>query len=154
MNAMRRLTSLAPLALLLAACASGVPGAKIPLPKVQIIARTNLADVVPTMATGIGVHYELRITNVAEVPVTLKRVDLDSMAGGGFGVAAKTRLYDVTIAPGETRSVDFDTTAYINDPLSFESRAPVAIRAQLLFDSPVGKVQSIVQQRVSMNSGD
>ena len=149
--------ALFPLALLLAAaCASSsaVPGAKIPQPKVQIIARTNLADVVPTMATGIAVHYELRITNVAEVPVTLKRADLDSMAGGGFNVASKTRLYDVTIAPGETVSADFDTTAYINDPLSYESRAPVAIRAQLLFDSPLGKVQSIVQQRVSMHSGD
>ncbi len=51
-------------------------------------------------------------------------------------------------------TVDFDTTAYINDPLSYESRAPVAIRAQALFDSPLGKVQSIVQQRVSMYSGD
>ena len=131
-----------------------MPGAKIPKPKVQIIARTNLADVIPTVATGIAVHYELRITNVAEVPVTLTRADLDSMAGGGFNVASKTRLYKVTIAPGDTASVDFDTTAYINDPLSADARAPVAIRAQLLFDSPLGKVTSIVQQRVSIYSGD
>src|SRR5688572_6792379 len=144
------------LSLLAAACASSsvTPGAKIPLPKVQIIARTNLAEVAPTMATGIAVHYELRITNVAEVPVTLTRADLDSMGGGGFTVQAKTRLFNVVIPPGETVSADFDTTAYIADPLSYESRAPVAIRAQLLFDSPLGKVQSIVQQRVSMHSGD
>lgn len=146
--------ALFPLFLLLAACASSVPGAKIPPPKVQIIARTNLADVAPSVATGIAVHYELRITNVAEVPVTFTRADLDSMGGGGFNLQSKTRLFNVTIPPGETVSADFDTTAYINDPLSYESRAPVAIRAQLLFDSPLGKVQSIVQQRVSMNSGD
>ena len=145
-----------PLLLLLAAAcgSSGAPGAKIPAPKVQIIARTNLAEVVPSVATGIAVHYELRITNVAEVPVTFTRADLDSMGGGGFTIASKTRLFKVTIAPGETVSADFDTTAYINDPMSYESRAPVAIRAQLLFDSPLGKVQSIVQQRVSMYSGD
>lgn len=140
--------------LLAAACASAGGGAGIAKPKVQIIARTSLANLAPTMATAIAVHYELRITNVAEVPVTLKRVDLDSMAGGGFEVAAKTRLFDVAIPPGETRSVDFDTTAFINDPLSFESRAPVAIRAQALFDSPQGKLQTSVQQRVSMYSGD
>jgi len=68
-----------PLLLLAAACASSsaMPGAKIPKPKVQIIARTNLSEAMPTMATGIAVHYELRITNVAEVPVTLTRADLD-----------------------------------------------------------------------------
>lgn len=145
--------ALFPLLLIAAACASS-PGAKIPLPKVQIIARTNLSEVMPTVATGIAIHYELRITNVAEVPVTLTRADLDSMGGGGYNLAAKTRLYKVTIAPGETVSADFDTTAYVNDPLSSDARAPVAIRAQLLFDSPLGKVTSIVQQRVSIYSGD
>ena len=141
--------------LLAAACASsGVPGAKIPSPKLQIISRTNLADVAPSVPTGIAVHYEIRISNEAAVPVTLKRIDLDAMAGGGFTVEAKTRVYDVTIPPGETRSVEFVTTAYINDPLSYQSRSPVAIRAQALFESPEGKVQSIAQQRVTMNSGD
>jgi hypothetical protein len=150
---MNRRALLLLLSLLAAACASA-PGANIPKPKVQIIARTNLAEVAPSMATGIAVHYELRITNVAEVPVTFTRADLDSMGGGGFTVQAKTRLFNVVIPPGETVSADFDTTAFIADPLSYESRAPVAIRAQLLFDSPLGKVTSIVQQRVSMYSGD
>jgi hypothetical protein len=151
---MNRRALLLPALLVAAACASSGGGAGIARPKMQIIARTSLANVTPTMASAIAVHYELQVTNVADVPVTLKRVDLDSMAGGGFEVASKTRLFDVTIPPGETRSVDFDTTAFVNDPLSFESRAPVAIRAQALFDSPKGKVQTSVQQRVSMYSGD
>ena len=100
------------------------------------------------------VRYEIQVTNEAAVPVTLKRIDLSSLGGGGFTLQARTRVYDATIAPGETRSVDFETTAYINDPLSYESRAPVAIRAVALFDSAEVKVQSIAQQRVSMISGD
>ena len=146
---------LALLALLAAACSSGGGVvANIPKPKLQIIARTNLADVVPTIATVIAVHFEVRATNTAAVPITLKRVDLDAMPGGGFEVEAKTRIYDVTIRPGETGSVDFVTSALISDPNSFESRMPVAIRATALFDSPEGKLQSAVQQRVTISGGD
>ncbi len=141
--------------LLATACASAsMPSAKIPAPKLQIISHTNLANIPGSLPTGIAVHYEIRVSNEAAVPVTLKRVDLNAMAGGGFTIEAKTRVYNVQIAPGETRSVDFVTTAYVNDPMGYESRAPVAIRAQALFDSPEGKVQSIAQQRVTMSSGD
>lgn len=139
-------------ALLFAGCASGPAGAlaRLPRPKVQIFSRTNLVETSPSMASGVAVHYEIRITNQAEIPITLKRIDLDAMAGGGFQVQAKTRIFDVTIAPTETRSVDFDTTAYINDPLGADARQPVAIRATTLFTTAQGKLQSITQQRVSM----
>ena len=149
---MRRLVFLA--FLIAAACASGGgPAANIPKPKVQVIQRTNIAESVPTVPSGLPVHYEIRITNQAQVPITLKRVDLDSMAGGGFQLESKTHIYNNTIAPGDTASVDFVTTAYI-DPTRYDSRAPVAVRAQALFDSPEGKVQTIVQQRVTAASGD
>lgn len=142
--------------LLVAGCASAPsgPAAQLLRPKVTIIARTNLAGVSPTVASGLPVHYEIRITNQASIPITLKRVDLDAMEGGGFQVQAKTRVFDVTIAPAETRSVDFDTTAYITDPNGYSSRQPVAIRAITLFDTAQGKLQSITQQRVSIESGD
>ena len=140
---------------LAAACSTGGGGpvANIPKPKVQVIQRTNIAESIPTVPTGIAVHYEVRITNQAQVPITLKRIDLDAMEGGGFDLEAKTRIYNVTIAPGDTGSVDFVTTAYI-DPRRYESRMPVAIRAQTLFDTPEGKLTAIVQQRVSATSGD
>ena len=147
--------TLALIALFAAACSSGGGvGANIPKPKLQIIARTNLSEAAPSMATGINVHYEIEITNNAQIPITLKRIDLDSMAGGGFELQSKTRQFDVTIPPGDTRSVDFVTAAYIKDPTGNDARTPVAVRAQALFDSPEGKLQSIVQQRVSIFSGD
>ena len=147
--------TLALIALFAAACASGGgPSANIPKPKIQIIARTNLSEAAPTVATGINVRYEIAITNNAQVPITLKRIDLDAMAGGGFELQAKTRQYDVTIAPGDTQSVDFVTAAYIRDPTGSDARTPVAVRAQALFDTPEGKMSSIVQQRVSIYSGD
>ena len=147
--------TLAFIALFAAACSSGGGiGANIPKPKLQIISRTNIAEAVGSMATGINVHYEVVITNNAQIPITLTRIDLDAMAGGGFELQSKTRQFDVTIPPGETRSVDFVTAAYIRDPTGNDARTPVAVRAQALFDSAEGKLQSIVQQRVSIFSGD
>ena len=143
-------------ALLTSGCAStsSGPTAQLARPKVTIIARTNLADTAPSLSAGVPMHYEIRITNQADIPITLKRIDLDAMAGGGFQVQSRTRVFDVTIAPAETRSVDFDTTAYINDPTGTDARQPVAIRAITLFETTKGKLQSITQQRVSIVSGD
>lgn len=151
---MRRFATLA-VTLLVAGCSStSGPTAQLTRPKVTIIARTNLADTSPSLSAGVPMHYEIRITNQADVAITLKRIDLDAMAGGGFQVQSKTRVFDVTIAPAETRSVDFDTTAYINDPTGTDARQPVAIRAITLFETSKGKLQSITQQRVSIVSGD
>jgi hypothetical protein len=147
-----RATSLA--LLIAASCASTPSGpvAQIPRPKVAIFTRTDLTES-PSVPSGVPVHYEIRITNEAEIPITLKRVDLDALAGGGFQVESKTRIYDLTIAPAETRSVDFDTTAYIDDPRGFESRQPVGLRVVTLFDTAQGKLQSVTQQRVGMGAG-
>jgi hypothetical protein len=143
------------IALLAAACASGGgPGANIPKPKLQIIARTNLSEVMPTVASGIDVRYEIVITNNAQIPITLKRIDLDSMAGGGYQLQSRARVFDVAIPAGETRSVDFAAVAFINDANFASASAPVAVRAQALFDSAEGKVSSVAQQRVSIFSGD
>lgn len=153
---MKRTTFVLLALIVAAACSSGGGGisANIPKPKVQIIARTNLSETAPTVPSGINATYEIAVTNNAEIPITLKRVDLDSMAGGGFSLQSRSRQYDMTIAPGETRSVDFTTAAYISDPNSFDARQPVAVRATAYFDSAEGKLSTIVQQRVSIYSGN
>jgi hypothetical protein len=143
-------------AVVFAACASGHTSqttAKIPKPDVTIIQRTNVNENIPTVPSGITVHYELRITNKAQVAITLKRVDLDALPGGGFNVESRSRPFHETINPGETKSVDFPTSVFV-DPRQYSSQAPVGIRAVLLFDSREGSLQTVKQQRVSANSGD
>jgi hypothetical protein len=138
------------------ACASGPVSqatANIPKPDVVIVQRTNINENVPMMPTGINVTYEFQIANKAAVPITLKRIDFDAMAGGGFDVQSKSRPYQVAIGVGEKISVDFVTTVFI-DPRNYNSQAPVGVRAVLLFDSPEGSLRTVKQQRVSANSGD
>jgi predicted component of type VI protein secretion system len=141
----------------LAACSSSShvsqTVANIPKPDVVIVQRTNINESIPMMPTGINVTYEFQIANKAAVPITLKRIDFDALAGGGFEVQSKSRPYEVAIGVGEKISVDFVTTVYI-DPRNYDSQAPVGVRAVLLFDSPEGSLRTVKQQRVSANSGN
>jgi LEA14-like dessication related protein len=143
--------------LIAAACSStnqiSQNAAHIPLPEVTIIGRTDLTNV-PTVASGIEAHFELRIVNQADVPITLRRVDLESLGGGGIAIQSKNRQYNTVVAPHAAQSVDVMTTAYINDPNGFSGRSPVQIRMTALFDSPSGALQKVVQQQVRPEGSD
>jgi hypothetical protein len=143
--------------LLAAACTSGNQlsqnVAHIPQPEITIIGRTDMTNV-PTVASGIEAHFEFRIVNQADVPITLRRIDLDTLGGGGINVQARNRPFNIVIAPHTVQSADFMTTAFINDPNSFSGRSPVQIRAVVLFDSPQGSLQKVVQQQVRPEGTD
>jgi hypothetical protein len=153
---MRTVTALFVL-LMTAACSSGTQlsqnAAHIPQPEITIIGRTDLTNV-PTLASGITAHFEFRIVNQAEVPITLRRIDLDSLGAGSIAIQAKNRPFNLVIQPHTAQSADFVTTAYINDPNSYSGRSPVQIRAVALFDSPEGSLQKIVQQQVRPEGSD
>src|SRR3954453_11900121 len=153
---MRTVTALFVL-LITAACSSGTQlsqnAAHIPQPEITIIGRTDLTNV-PTIAAGITAHFEFRIANQAEVPITLRRIDLDSLGGGSIGVQARNRQFNTVIAPHSVQSVDFVTTAFINDPNSFSGRSPVQVRGVAVFDSPDGSLQKVVQQQVRLDGSD
>lgn len=151
-------TSISLFALLIAAaCTSGNQisqnAAHIPQPEITIIGRTDMMNI-PTVAAGVPAHFEFRIVNQADVPITLRRIDLDSLGGGTVGIQAKNRQFNTTIAPHSVQSVDFLTTAFINDQGSFTGRSPVQIRAVAVFDSPAGGLQKVVQQQVRPDGED
>jgi hypothetical protein len=143
---------IAVVALIAAGCASstGVSqnAAHIPKPSILIIGRTDMTDV-PAVASGITVHFEFRVTNNAQIPITLRRIDLEGLGAGGINIESKTRVFKTVIEPGTQQSADFATVAYISDPNTYAGRAPVQIRAVALFDSAEGSLQTIVQQQVS-----
>jgi hypothetical protein len=143
--------------LIAAACTSGNQvsqnAAHIPLPEITIIGRTDLTNV-PAVASSIEAHFEFRIVNQADVPITLRRIDLDSLGGGGIGIQSRNRPFNIVIQPHTVGSADFMTTAFINDPNNFSARSPVQIRGVVLFDSPAGSLQKVVQQQVRPEGAD
>lgn len=139
------------------ACASGTgisqSAAHIPQPQITIASLTDLRNV-PTVPSGINVHYQFRIVNEAEVPITLRSINLDSLGGGGISLQSKTRQYTTVIAPHQAQSVDFLTTAYIANPGDYSGRSPIQVRAVALFDSPEGSLQKVVQEQIRPEGSD
>jgi hypothetical protein len=155
MNQIRKVVAAAALIVFAGCVSSGVSqnAAHIPKPAIVIIGRTDMTNV-PSVASGITVHFEFRITNQAQIPITLRRIDLEGLGAGGITIESKTRVFTTVIEPGTQQSVDFATVAYIGDPASYVGRAPVQIRAVALFDSADGSLQTIAQQQVSAQGSD
>jgi hypothetical protein len=143
--------------LIAAACSSGTQlsqnAAHIAQPEITILSRSDLTNV-PTVASGVTAHFEFRITNQADIPITLRRIDLDTLGGGAIVIAAKNRPFNIVIEPHTAQSADFVTTAYISDPSNYSGRSPIQIRAVALFDSSAGSLQKIVQQQVRPEGSD
>ncbi|HYU24334.1 MAG TPA: hypothetical protein VEO74_03950 [Thermoanaerobaculia bacterium] len=136
--------------LLFAACAAQQLGRKSPVaqPEIVIEQLSSVAPAARNVAGGISVHYRIRVRNVANEPVTLKRVDLVTIGYGSYNLGPLSRPFDVTIKSGSEASVEVWAPAQITDPSVAGANGPVTLRAIALFDSPAGQMQSVVTQQV------
>ena len=77
-------------------------------------------------------NIDVYVTNNAGVPITLRRVDIDSPGMGTYGLIRSSRTVRETIAPGETKRVTVFTTAVttVRNPSE-----PLTIRAITEFES-------------------
>jgi hypothetical protein len=155
---MMRNAFLLSIVLIAASCASSdqsaKPQAHIPAPDITIAGRTDMSDL-PGVAAGIVAHLDFRIQNNADVPITLKHIDLTGQAGIGIRIESKNRPFDVVIAPHSVQSVAFLTNAFITDPMAGAGkREPVNVRVVAYFDSPEGSLQKVFQQPVRIDSAE
>jgi hypothetical protein len=144
--------------LVAAGCASSdqvvQPQAHIPAPDITITGTTDLSNL-PAVATDIVAHLQFRILNNADVPITLKHIDLTGMAGIGIRIESKNRPFNTVIAPHAVQTVEFLTNAIITDPAAGAGkREPVNVRVVARFDSPEGSLQKVLQQPVRIDSAD
>lgn len=143
--------------LVAAGCASSdqssKPQAHIPAPDITITGRTDLSNL-PGVAAGIVAHLEFRILNNADVPITLRHIDLTGQAGIGVRIESKNRPFNTVIEPHSVRSVEFLTNAFLTDPLggTAAKREPVNVRVIARFDSPQGSLEKLLQQPVRIDS--
>ena len=128
-----------------AACSSGTQlsqtAAHIPMPEITITGRTDLSSN-PTIATAVTAHFAFRIVNQADIPITLRRIDLIGLDVAPIRIESRNRPFNIVIDPHSVQSVDFMTTATISDR---RASSPVSIRAVALFDSAEGNLQKVVQ---------
>lgn len=138
------------LLLLAGACSLQQLGRKSPVaePEVAIEQLSNVAPAARGVSGGLSVHYRVRVHNVANEPVTLKRIDLGSVGYGAYNLGPLSRPFDVTIKAGGHSTVDVFAPAQVADPSVAGANGPVTLRAVMLFDSPSGQLQTVITQQV------
>jgi hypothetical protein len=140
-----------------AACGTGnqisQTAAHIPPPDITIANHTDLTNV-SALPTGVVVHFEFRIVNQAEIPITLRRIDMVSAGGGAVRVESKTRQFNIAIPPHSVQTADFVTSAVLSNPTSPLGHEPILLRATSLFDSAQGSLQKVTQQQVRPEGSD
>jgi hypothetical protein len=131
--------------------------ASIPEPDVVIAQMSSVASVARHVTGGTPVQLIVQITNNAAQPITLKRVQAQSVGQGAYTITEgmadnSAHPFDVLIPPTATRSVTFWVSAIANDTI-VGTNGPVTLRMIANFDSPAGKFRSIVVQQVHDSVG-
>jgi hypothetical protein len=145
---MRKLLVLPLLLLAVVACATRkAPGKR---PDVTI---TQISGVPPSarwIEGGMSVRYLVRIRNNGLEPITLQRVNIDSVGIGAYEIDHQS-VFKVRIAPEQSGEVAFWAAAQRSQNVA-GANGPVTLRVVASFDSPSGRFEDVTVQNVSAGS--
>ena len=139
--------ALIPLAIVVAACASGGSSqkAKITEPDVEIEQEVGPAEL--NWPYGpIDLKYAVQVTNKWDQPITLNRINVSTQNPAGAGYALRHDYYNLaatTIQPGETRTVEFWAHGFSFGHSARETE-PITFRAIVYFATPAGPFQKVL----------
>ena len=128
-------------ALHFAACGSSAPQANVPAPEFSIEQTFGPSDA-GYPEGPIEVQYRLEIANKADVPLTLKRLTLQTVnpQGGAYTLTSPRDHYFNNVIPARSvQSVEFSAHAY-GYGRSLRENEPVTVRGVAYFQSPSGYV--------------
>jgi len=133
----------------LAACASSNNNLKVNIaqPSVVVEQLSSQPTVAEHVTGGIPIYLGVAVTNNADIPITLKRVNLQSMGTGGYNVPPTSRPFNKVIQPGATEQVEFWVPAYA-DPSVAGVNGAVALRSIVQFDTSQGSFQNTTVHQV------
>ena len=92
------------------ACGSGGSGRPPNIAAPDVRAELN-GSVFFGSGTTAPANIDVTVTNLATVPIVLRRIEVDSPGMGTYGIVRTTRTVRENIAPGETKSVTVFATA-------------------------------------------
>jgi hypothetical protein len=88
------------------------------------------------------------VANRSGEPITLTRIDMQSMGYGAYTLNPQSRSFKMKVEPAQYQTVDFWMPAQIDDPSLYGANGPVTLRAVLHYDSPVGQFDQVTVQQV------
>jgi hypothetical protein len=123
--------------------------APMALPEVTIVQTSGVGLAARHVTGPIAVRYAVRIRNVAAQPITLKRIQAQSVGAGAYTLASTSKPFNVTIAPESHQDVELWASAFIEDATITGANGPVTLRLILYLDSPLGPFENVVVQQVN-----
>ena len=136
-------------ALLAFACSSSSSaGGTYTKPLIQLVQTSSVPSAARHTDGALTIHYAMRVENRAGETLTLKQVTVQSVSEGAYFVAPTSKPYDIAISPGAKEDVEFWVSAQPAGSI-VGANGPVTLRVTCIFDSPAGKFQEIVMQRVN-----
>ncbi len=135
--------------LLVGACASQNNNTKVDIaqPEVAIEQLSSVPLAAEQVTGGMPVQYRMTVTNPAQIPITLKRVDIRSMGSGAYNVQPTSKPYDLVIAPGATEAFDLWIPAFATTSVAGANGA-VALQLRTQFATASGAFQNVTVSQV------
>lgn len=134
----------------LCACASSQKEVVNPPPKIDIVQVYGPADIPYSRGQdSVLAEYAFRIENPSNVPITLRRIEMSSVAGGTIALRREDRAFTRTINPGSAEVVSINARVYFRTMSSGSpTNEPLTIRAVLYFESPNGTFRKIITRNI------
>lgn len=130
-----------------AGCSSGA-GNTYPKPIIQLVQTSSVPMAAVHTDGALTIHYAMRVENRAGETLTLQQVTVQSVSEGAYYVEPTSKPYNLPIAPGAKEDVEFFVSGRPAGSV-VGANGPVTLRVTCTFDSPAGKFQQIVMQRVN-----
>ncbi len=144
---MKRIASVLALVALAACSSSHGPDTRI-RPEIHLEQAVGPADL-GYPGGSIQVQYEVQITNHAQEPITLRRIEVRSMGGGAYRLRPEAYPFNEKVTAGNFVAVRFWAHAFQAGAFGRGSTEPVTLRAILYFESPTGSFQEILLKELS-----
>lgn len=136
--------------LFLGACASSQNEVVKPPPQIDVVQVYGPSDIPYSRGQeSVLGEYAFRVANPANVPITLRRIELSSLGGGTIALRREDRAFTRTINPGSAEVVSVNARVYFRTTSSGSpTNEPLTIRAVLYFDSPNGSFRRIITRNI------
>lgn len=144
---MRKLFVLPLLLIAVIACATRKAPKTAMRPEVVITQVSGVPPVARFTTGAMSVRYRVRVLNNAKEPITLQRVNIDSLGIGAY-VVNHSAPFDVSIDPSRSREVDFWAPTERSENVS-GANGPVTLRVVASFNAPGGRFEDVTVQNVS-----
>jgi hypothetical protein len=146
--------------LLVLACASSAPTTpqvgkvKIAEPDIEFLQLIGPADL-NYPAGDMEVQYGMRIANRSTDAITLRRVEMSTVGGGGpYMLRSQTYYFKTVVGPDQYNDVAWWARAVARgNAFAVDANAPVSVRAIAYFETPHGMIRKVLMRNFTQFGG-